>query len=70
MEVLKGFLNCSTKNLNKDPSSLAFFTALDPTEYWGIVREWVHLFYKPENNEKYQKAKHTRVTLSERATPY
>ena len=35
MEVLEGFPNCSTKNLNKEPSHLAFFTALDPTEYWG-----------------------------------
>ena len=25
LEVLEGFLNCSTKNLNKEPSSLAFF---------------------------------------------
>ena len=36
MEVVeKGFPNCSTKNLNKEPSSLALFTALDSTEYWG-----------------------------------
>ena len=25
MEVLEGFPNCSTKNLNKEPSDLAFF---------------------------------------------
>ena len=28
----------------KEPSRLAFFTALDPTEYWGMIREWVYLF--------------------------
>ena len=44
LEVLEGFPNCSTKNLNKEPSSLALFTALDPTEYWGMIREWVYLF--------------------------
>ena len=41
LEVLEGFLNCSIKNLNKKPSSEAFFTAMDPTEYWGMIREWV-----------------------------
>ena len=29
MDVLEGFPNCSTKNSNKEPSHLAFFTALD-----------------------------------------
>ena len=33
LEVLEGFPNCSTKKLNKEPSHLAFFTVLDPTEY-------------------------------------
>ena len=37
MEVLEVFPNCSTKNLNKEQSRLAFFTALDPTEYWKEV---------------------------------
>ena len=32
------------KNLNKEPSSLALFTALDATEYWGMIKEWVYLF--------------------------
>ena len=41
MEVLEGFPNCSTKNLNKELSSLALFTALDPTDYWGMIREYV-----------------------------
>ena len=41
LEVLEGFLNCSTKNLNKKPSSEAFFMALDPTEYWEMISEWV-----------------------------
>ena len=44
LEVLEGFPNCSIKNLNKEPSSLALFTALDPTEYWGMIREWMYLF--------------------------
>ena len=44
MEVLEGFPNCSTISVNKEPSRLAFFTALDPTEYWGMIREWVYLF--------------------------
>ena len=42
--VLEGFPNCSTKKLNKERLSLALFTALDPTEYWGMIREWVYLF--------------------------
>ena len=42
-EVLEGFPHYSTKNLNKEPSSLALFIALDPTEYWGMIREWVYL---------------------------
>ena len=46
MKVLERFPNCSTKSLNKEPSSLAFFTALDPTEYWGMIREWMYLFLK------------------------
>ena len=44
MEVLEGFPNCSTKNLNKEPSSLALFTALDPTEYWGMISKGGDLF--------------------------
>ena len=32
------------KNLKKEQSRLAFFTALDPTKYWGMIREWVYLF--------------------------
>ena len=44
LEVLEGFPNCSTKKLNKEPSSLALFTALDPTEYWGMIRVWAYLF--------------------------
>ena len=45
MEVVEeGFPNCSTKNLNKEPSRLAFLKALDPTEYWEVIREWVYLF--------------------------
>ena len=44
LEVWEGFPNCSTKNLNKEPSRLAFITALDPTEYWGMIRECVYLF--------------------------
>ena len=47
-EVLEGFPNYSTKNLNKEPSSLALFMALDPTEYWGMIREWFTCFYKPK----------------------
>ena len=31
LEVLEGLTNCSTKNLKKEPSHLAFLTALDPT---------------------------------------
>ena len=31
------------KNLNKEPSSLALFTALERTRYWGVIREWVYL---------------------------
>ena len=65
MEVLEGFPNCSTKNLNKEPSHLAFFTALDPTEYWGMIREWVYLFLQIVK-KRLQKAKHARVTLSHR----
>ena len=37
LEVLERLPNCSTKILNKEPSSLALFTALDPTEYWGMI---------------------------------
>ena len=44
LEVLERFPNSSRKNLNKGPSHLAFFTALDLTEYWGMIREWVYLF--------------------------
>ena len=45
MEVVEeGFPNCSTENLNKEPSRLAFFKALDPTEYRGMIKEWVYLF--------------------------
>ena len=44
LEVLEGFPNCSTKNLSKESLHMAFFTALDPTEYWGMIREWVYLF--------------------------
>ena len=32
------------KNLKKEQSHLAFFTALDPTEYRGMIRKWVYLF--------------------------
>ena len=32
------------KKLKKEQSRLAFFTALDPTEYSGMIREWVYLF--------------------------
>ena len=32
------------KNLKKEQSRLAFFTALDPTQYWGMIRKWVYLF--------------------------
>ena len=42
LEVLEGSL--PTKHFNKEPSSWVFFTALDPTEYWGMIREWVKLF--------------------------
>ena len=70
MEVLEGFPNCSTKNLSKEPSNLALFTALDPTEYWGMIRKWVYLFLQTVKKKNYQKAKHARVTLSERATLY
>ena len=69
MEVLEGFPNFSTKKLNKEQSSLALFTALDPTEYWGMIRGWVYLFLQTVN-KNYQKGKHARVTLSERATLY
>ena len=44
LEVLEGFPICSTKNLNKEPSLLAFFKALDLTEYWGMIGEWLYLF--------------------------
>ena len=46
LEVLERFPNSSRKNLNKEPSHLAFFTALDLTEYWGMIREWVYLFLR------------------------
>ena len=46
MKVLERFPNCSTKGLKKEPSSLACFTALDPTEYWGKIRGWVYPFLK------------------------
>ena len=39
LEVLERFPNCSTKDLNKEPSSLAFSTAKNPTEYWGMIWE-------------------------------
>ena len=34
----------SKKKMYKEPLSLAFFMALDSTEYWGMIREWVCLF--------------------------
>ena len=67
MEVLEGFPNCSTKNLNKEPSRLAFITALDPTEYWGMIRECVFPFFTNCKIQTTKEAKHARVTLSERA---
>ena len=30
---------------NEQQSRLPFLTALDPTEYWGMIRKWVYLFY-------------------------
>ena len=30
--MLEGFPNCWTKKINKEPSPLPFFTALDPSE--------------------------------------
>ena len=56
--------------MNKEPSRLAFFMALDPTEYWEMIREWVYLFLQTAKKKDYQKTKHARVTLSERATSY
>ena len=47
LEVLEGFLNCLTKNFNKEPSRLVFFMALDPTEYCGMIRKGCTCFYKP-----------------------
>ena len=63
MEVLEGLPNCSIENFNKEPSHLAFFAPLDPTEYWGMIREWVYLFLQTVK-QRLQKAKHARVTLS------
>ena len=34
--------------MNKEPWRLSFFMALDPTEYWGMIREWFTCFYKPK----------------------
>ena len=69
MEVLEGLPNRSTKNLNKEPSRLPFFTAPDPTEYWGMIREWVYLSLQTVK-KRLLKAKHATATLSERATSY
>ena len=41
LEVLEGFPNCLTKNLSEESSRIAFFTALDPTEYWGMIYKGV-----------------------------
>ena len=32
------------KKFEKRTVAFSFFTALDPTEYWGMIREWVYLF--------------------------
>ena len=44
LEVLEGFPICSTKKFEQRTVALAFFKALDPTEYWGMIGEWVYLF--------------------------
>ena len=68
LEVLEGFPNYSTKNLNKEPSSLALFTAPDPTEYWGMIREWVYLFLQTVKIKTTKKRNMPECLLSERAT--
>ena len=33
-----------SRKFEKRTVAFSFFTALDPTEYWGMIREWVYLF--------------------------
>ena len=70
MEVLEGFPNCSTKSLNKEPSHLAFFTALDPTEYWGMIREWAVFTNRKIKTTKSKTRQSDPESLSEKATSY
>ena len=72
MEVVEeGFPNCSTKNLNKEPSRLAFFKALGSDRILGNdKRVGVPVFTNRKIKTTNLKAKHARVTLSERATSY
>ena len=36
----------------KEPSRLAFFKALDPTEYRRMIREWVYLFLQGAGSDR------------------
>ena len=69
MEVLEGFPNCSTKKFEQRTVEFSSFYGVGSDRILGNDKGWVYLFLQTVN-KNYQKAKHARVTLSERTTLY
>ena len=70
MKVLERFPNCSTKSLNKEPSSLAFFYGAGSNRILGDDKRVDVPVFKNRKIKTSNKRNTGRVTLSETATSY